>query len=115
MRPLQTDLSIYEKFSFERPVIGIKFQFFKPEGIEPLAPEPSLSFCEMLVQAQKSGKPFYFGKDYREACVGKILLGMQDMEAFAESGQIGEQLQIFQEARANFAFYQHVSKFPRDV
>jgi uncharacterized protein (DUF169 family) len=115
MRPLQTDLSIYNNFHFERPPIGIKFLFFKPEGIEALPPEKPLSWCEMLGEAQQSKKSFYFGKEFQESCVGKILLGMQDMEPFAESGQIGEKLQIFQEARANFAFYQHVPKFPKNT
>ena len=69
----------------------------------------------MLVEAQRPTKPFYFDRACQETCVGKILLGMQEMEPFAESGQIGEKLQIFQEARANYAFYQHVPKFDRNV
>jgi len=115
MRPLQTDLSIFEKFDFEKPPLGVKFQFFKPEKVDPLPAGKSLSLCEMLAEAQNSNKPFYFDKSYQEACVGKILLGMQDMESFAESGQIGEKLQIFQEARANYAFYQHVPKFAKNI
>jgi uncharacterized protein (DUF169 family) len=115
MRSVQTDLSIYRKFDFEKQPIGIKFLFFQPEDVAPLPVEKPLSFCEMLVEAQNSTKPFYFGTSYPETCVGKILLGMQDMESFAESGQIGEKLQIFQEARANYAFYRHVPKFQKDV
>jgi uncharacterized protein (DUF169 family) len=115
MRALQNDLSIYSKFNFERSPLGIKFLFFRPEGMEALSPEKTLSWCEMLVEAQQSPKAFYFGRDMQESCVGKILMGMQEMEPFAESGQIGEKLQIFQEARANFAFYQHVPKFPKNV
>lgn len=115
MRPLQNDLSILAKFNFERPPLGVKFLFFKPEGMQPLPPDKNLSLCEMLVEAQLTPKAFYFTKSFNETCVGKILLGMQDMEAFAESGQIGEQLGIFQEARANYAFYQHVPKFDKNV
>lgn len=115
MRPLQTDLSIYSKFGFERPAVGIKFLFFQPDGMDPLTADKNLSLCEMLVEAQQTSNPFYFGHNFKEACVGKILLGMQDMEAFAESGQIGERLQIFQESRANYAFYQHVPKFERNI
>ena len=115
MKPLRIDLSVYSKFNFERPPLGIKFHFFKPEGMEPLSPDRSLSLCEMIVEAQRSKTAFYFDRRYQETCVGRILLGMQDMEPFAESGQIGEKLQIFQEARANYAFYQHVPKFPRNV
>jgi uncharacterized protein (DUF169 family) len=115
MRPLQNDLSIFAKFNFERPPLGVKFLFFKPEGMQPLAPDKKLSLCEMLVEAQLTQKAFYFAKSCNETCVGKIILGMQDMEAFAESGQIGERLGIFQEARANYAFYQHVPKFDKNV
>ena len=115
MRPLQTDLSGFARFEFERSPIGIKFQFFRPDEIEPLAAEKELSLCEILREAQTSKNQFFLGKDHRETCVGKILLGMQDMEAFAESGQIGEKLQIFQEARVNYAFYKHVPKFNRNI
>jgi uncharacterized protein (DUF169 family) len=115
VKALQTDLSIFEKFDFERPVLGVKFLHFKPEALEPLPQEKNLSFCEMLVEAHKARDPFYFSKEHNETCVGKILLGMQEMEAFAQSGQIGERLQIFSEARANYAFYQHVPKFEKNI
>jgi uncharacterized protein (DUF169 family) len=113
MRPLQTDFSIYHKFNFERSPVGVKFLFFRPTGVKPLAIDKNLSFCEMLVEAQKTATPFYFGKENNETCVGKILLGMQDMEPFAESGQIGPRLGIFQEPRANYIFYQYVPKFSK--
>jgi uncharacterized protein (DUF169 family) len=115
MKPLTTDLSIYAKFNLERPPIGVKFLFFKPDQMKSLQSEKPLSLCEILVEAQNSSFPFYFDRQYAETCVGKILLGMQDMEPFAESGQIGERLQIFQEARANYAFYQHVPKFDKNI
>jgi uncharacterized protein (DUF169 family) len=115
MRPLQTDLSVFKKFNFERAPLGIKFQFFKPDAMDPLPSGKSLSLCEMLTEAQRSDAPFYIDKNSQETCVGKILLGMQGMEPFAESGQIGERLQIFQEARANYAFYKHVPKFEGDI
>jgi uncharacterized protein (DUF169 family) len=115
MRPLQTDLRVFTKFEFERSPIGIKFQFFRSDGIDPFPMDKERSLCEILREAQTGGTPFYLGKDHRETCVGKILLGMQDMEAFAESGQIGEKLQIFQEARANYAFYKHVPKFDKNI
>lgn len=115
MRPLQTDFSIFSGFDFERPPVGVKFLFFKPENMPQLAPEKNLSFCEMLVEAQTTASPFYFGREDKEACVGKILLGMQDMEPFAESGQIGGRLEIFQEPRANYVFYQYVPKFAKNI
>jgi uncharacterized protein (DUF169 family) len=113
MRPLQTDLSIYSQFNFTRSPVGVKFLFFRPEGLKPLAADKNFSFCELLVEAQKTATPFYFGKENNETCVGKILLGMQEMEPFAESGQIGARLGIFQEPRANYIFYQYVPKFDK--
>jgi uncharacterized protein (DUF169 family) len=115
MRPLQTDLSVYKKFDFPKPPVGIKFLFFRPEGLMQLSKNSSLSFCEFLTEAHKASAPFYFARDNTETCVGKFLLGMDDMHPMAESGQIGERLGIFQEARANYKFYQHIPRFPRNV
>ena len=58
MRPLQTDMSIYSKFKFERPPVGVKYLFHKPEGIEPL--DKSLALCEMLKEAQQRGHSLLF-------------------------------------------------------
>jgi len=97
MRPLKQDLSVLKKLEFKVPPVGVKFLFFRPEAMEQLSTETNLSFCEMLTEAQRRGTPFYFSKENSEACVGKILLGMEDMAPFAESGQIGARLEIFQE------------------
>jgi uncharacterized protein (DUF169 family) len=115
MKALKTDLAAFKKLDFLKPPVGLKFSFFKPEGIKPLAMSKNLSFCEMLVEAQQSSIPFYFSKKNKEACIGKILLGMEKMEGFAESGQIGARLGIFQEPRANYSFYKHVPKFDSGV
>ena len=77
--PLQTDLSAFSRLGLERPPVGVKYLFFRPEGMEQLPVEKSLSFCEMLKEAQFAEKPFYFGRENNETCVGKILLGMADM------------------------------------
>lgn len=109
------DLSILNGLGLKAPPIGIKFLFYRPVGIEQLSLERGLSFCEMLREAQKNLTPFFFGTENRETCVGKFLLGMEEMEPFAESGQIGPKLGIFQEPRANYAFYKYVPKFPTGV
>ena len=99
MRPLQTDLSIYNKFNFERPPLGIKYLLHRPEGIEPVG--KSLPFCEMFKEAHQSGRAFYFTKE-DEDCFGKMALGMaSDPTPFGESGLIGYKMGIFQEPRAN--------------
>lgn len=115
MRPLQTDLSVYEKLDFDKPPVGVKFLFFRPDGMAPLPMEKNLSFCELLGEAWQAENPFYFSKENNEACVGKFLLGMEDMAPFAESGQIGARLEIFNEPRANYIFYQYVPKFEKGI
>lgn len=110
MRALQTDLSIYKKFDFEKPPVGVKFLFNKPEGIERL--DKSLGFCEMLKEAHQRGTTFYFDKD-NEDCVGKMPLGMMDISPVLEGGLLGPELGIYQEPRANTRIYQHIPMFAR--
>ena len=112
MRPLQTDLSIFEKFKFEKPPVGVKFLFFRPEGIEQL--DKSLAACEAIKEAHQRGTPFYFAKE-NEDCFGKVPLGWEDMPPWGEGGQLGLKFEIFQEARPNTRIYQYLPKFPRDT
>jgi uncharacterized protein (DUF169 family) len=105
MRPLRTDLSIFNQFNFERPPVGVKFLFSKPDDIARL--NKKLGFCQMLKEAHQSDNAFYFDKD-NEDCVGKLPLGMMDSLPVLESGQLGPELEIYQEARANARIYQHI-------
>jgi uncharacterized protein (DUF169 family) len=100
MRPLKTDLSIYNKFKFEKSPVGINYSFHKPEGIEKL--DKQLGLCEMVKEAQERGKPFYFTKE-NENCVGKMFLGMTvgDKPHRSDGGNLGVKFGIFQEGRAN--------------
>jgi uncharacterized protein (DUF169 family) len=115
MRPLQTDLSVFSKLDFERPPVGVKYLFFRPKGMEQLSMDKNLAFCEMLREAQLATAPFYFSKENNETCVGKILLGMTEMEPFAEAGQIGPRLGMVQEARVNHNFYHHVPRLSKGI
>jgi uncharacterized protein (DUF169 family) len=112
MRPLQSDLSIYSKFNFENPPVGIKYLIDRPEGIEQL--DKSLPLCEMLKEAHQRGTPFYFTKE-NENCVGKLVMGMLATSPTSGSGQIGVEFEIFQEARANRNLYQYQPKLPNGI
>jgi uncharacterized protein (DUF169 family) len=106
MRPLRTDLSIFEKFNFEKPPVGVKYLFHKPEGIEQL--DKSLALCEMLKEAQQSGTPFYFTKD-NESCFGKGILGMRgESPEITDGGLLGIKFEIFQEPQANRRMRQYI-------
>jgi uncharacterized protein (DUF169 family) len=110
MRPLTQDLSIFNKFDFENPPVGVSFQLTKPAGIEPL--DKTLPFCQMIREAQERGTPFYFTQE-NEDCFGTLVLGMEDTPPFAEGGLLGEKFEIFQDARANRRLYQDLPKFAR--
>jgi len=100
MRPLTLDLSGFTKLNLESPPVGVKFLYHRPEGIPQL--DKQLALCEMLPEAQKREKAFYIRKE-NENCFGKQALGMTDAGAppFAESGEMGVKLGVFQDARAN--------------
>jgi len=111
MRPLQTDLSIFEKFKFEKPPVGVKFLFARPEGLKQL--DKSLALCEMIKEAQQSSAPFYMAKE-NEACVGKIAMGWEEV-SLVEAGLVGPPLGIYQEPRANNQLYQYAPKFKKGI
>lgn len=109
------DYSVLDKLEFDLTPIGVKFSFFRPEGISPLEKEARLSLCEMLKLSQTENRSFYLSKEHNETCIGKVLLGMDDMASFAESGQIGERLGVFEEARCNQNLYQYVPKIDKGL
>jgi uncharacterized protein (DUF169 family) len=114
MRPLRQDLSIFDRFNFERPPIGIKFLFHRPEGIEQL--DKKLGLCEMIRETHQRKAPFYMSKD-NESCFGTIPLGMEafpeSVVSYAESGEVGPKFDIFQEARANRRVYDYLPKLAK--
>jgi uncharacterized protein (DUF169 family) len=111
VKPLESDLSVYDKFDFENPPVGVKFLLGKPEGIEQL--DKSLPICEMIKEAHRRETPFYITKE-NEDCFGKVPMGWGEIP-FAEGGYIGEELGIYQEARANSRLYLQAPKFSKGV
>ena len=112
---LRNDYSPLLDLGLDAPPIGVKFSFFRPEGIPPLASDTELSLCEILRKAQLDNKPFYFSKENKETCIGKIIMGMEDFTPFETSGQIGQRLGVFEEARANQNLYQFVPKLDKGI
>ena len=102
MQPLKLDLSVWTKIGFERPPVGIKYDFEKPQGIPQL--DKKLNLCEMAIEAQRRNMPFYITKD-NETCAGKMMLGMVTEHMVPNTGQIGVEFEIFQDARANRNVY----------
>jgi uncharacterized protein (DUF169 family) len=104
---------VLKKLELKSSPMAVKYTFFRPEGIEQLGLESKRSFCEMFRYAQTTESAFYFNNKNTETCVGKFLLGMEEMAPFAESGQIGPRLGVFDDARANQYFYQFVPRLEK--
>ena len=109
MGSIQQDLSIFSKFNFDRPPVGVKFLPNRPDGIEKL--DKILDFCEMLPEAQE-GNAFYVTKE-NFTCVGPLILGMIEHEPIFESGQVGPKLEVFKDVRANQRIYHVIPKLQK--
>ncbi|NLV50194.1 MAG: DUF169 domain-containing protein [Clostridiales bacterium] len=111
----RSDFSPLSDLDLEAPPVGIKFSFFRPENISPLEAEAELSLCEILRKSQLENRAFYFSDENKETCIGKIVLGMESFSTFETSGQIGERLGVFEDARANQNLYQFIPKLDPGV
>jgi len=109
MNSIQRNLSIFNKFKFERPPVGVKFLPTKPAGVKRL--DKVFDFCEMLKEAQEAGSFYAAKEDF--TCVGPLLLGMVERDPIFESGLVGPALQVFKEGRANRRVYQIIPKLPK--
>jgi uncharacterized protein (DUF169 family) len=109
MSSIREDLSIFNKFDFERKPVGVKFLPSKPEGIKSL--DKILDFCEMLPEAQE-GDAFYVTKE-NFTCVGPLILGMIEHEPIFESGQVGPSLEVLKDVRANQRIYHVLPKLQK--
>jgi uncharacterized protein (DUF169 family) len=110
MSAIQGDLSIFNKFEFERKPVGVKFLPAKPHGMKRL--DRILDFCEMLVEAQ-NGSTFYATRK-NFTCVGPLILGMVNNDPVFESGRVGPRLEVFKNARANRRIYQFLPRLARN-
>ena len=99
------DYSIFEKFSFERKPVGVKYSLDKPEGIKEARKE--LALCEAFKEAQES-EPFYITK----VQCGEQVIGQVDYPPLMYSGQLGPMFSMFKNAGANRRIYDYVPHLP---
>lgn len=112
MKPLTQDFSILRKLNLINDPVGVKFLYRVPIGIEKL--DKKMAICEMLREAQEGAAPFYITAE-NEDCFGAVTLGMAEMPPFAEAGEIGLELEIFGESRANSRIYNYLPKMHKGV
>lgn len=98
MKPLTLDLSVFERFGFENPPVGVKFLFDRPEGIERL--DKKLFLCGMAAEAFKREAPFYADME-NQACPPSVHVLGHKLPPAVEGGNLGVELKIFKDAYAN--------------
>jgi len=84
MSSLTQDLTIFNRFNFERQPVGIKYLYHKPKGIERLSKD--MAVCEMLIEAQ-TGNPFY-ADQANYTCAETIFSG-EEHDAVFRAGGLG--------------------------
>ena len=112
MSSVQQDLSIFNKFNFELPLVGVKFLFNKPEGIERL--NKNIALCEMLKEAQQRQSPFFVEPENQSCQPGEYVWGCDSLKVF-ESGQFGVALKVFKDARADVKTHQYIRRLDKDI
>ena len=112
MSSIQQDLSVFKKFNFEIPPVGVKFLLNKPDGIEKL--DKNVAFCAMLKEAQQRVTPFYAEPENQSCQPGAYVWGSDSPKVF-ESGLFGVALKVFKEARADVRIHQHVRRLDKDT
>jgi uncharacterized protein (DUF169 family) len=110
MQPLTLDLSIYGRFEFTSPPVGVNFVFEKPEGIERL--DTKVAFCGMIGEAQRRGTPFYVDVDNHRCTPGTHVLGCDLPEAVL-GGYFGSAMGQFKGAYANRRLYEVLPTFEK--
>ena len=105
----KNDFSIFEKFKFQRPPVGVKFLYDKPEGIPHL--KGKKAFCAMLPEAHK-GEAFYAGKEDHE-CHGTFALGQTDIPPYFGSGAVVAEVAQVDQPRAGREVYRVLPKLDK--
>jgi uncharacterized protein (DUF169 family) len=104
------DYDIFNKFHFERPPVGVKYTFKRPERIGRLGEKMTL--CEMLKRAQE-GNAFYADKN--NLTCGSWPLGMEDSSPMMQSGDFAAALKVFEEPRSGSRLYPQVPTIRRGL
>jgi uncharacterized protein (DUF169 family) len=103
------DFSVFKKFNFERPPVGVKFLYEKPKGIQKL--KVKKAFCQMLPEAHK-GKPFYAGREDHD-CHGTFGLGQAEIPPNFGSGVVVADVGQVNEPRAGREVYRTLPKLEK--
>jgi uncharacterized protein (DUF169 family) len=98
VNPLTLDLSVFARFEFQDPPVGVKFMVERPEGMQRL--DTKAPFCGMIGEAHRRRTAFYTDLENHGCPPATHVLGW-DLPPAVEAGCLGPELKIFKEPYAN--------------
>ena len=102
----------FSNLELQYPAIGVKFCRNRPEGFQQA--EGVDVFCSFLKKAQDENRAFFTTVE-NDKCMGKVVLGMTDLETNHGSGQVGYEIGAFRTAAANARLYHEAPTLKRGV
>lgn len=112
MKLKKKDFSVLDGFKFDIQPVAVKYFVRTPKNISHI--DQKMTFCEMLVKAQK-GDVFYSDAKDHTCGAGPFVLGQIDIESPFVSGEYGAGLQVFCDERAAGRLYHYIPHIARNV
>ncbi len=92
--------------------VAVKFCRNRPENYQQA--EGTDVFCSFVKKAQDENRAFFTTMD-NDKCMGKVVLGMTDLETNHGSGQVGYEMGVFRTPAANARLYHEATMLKRGV
>ena len=92
--------------------VAVKFCRNRPENYQQA--EGTDMFCSFLKKAQDENMAFFTTVE-NDKCMGKVVLGMTDLETNHGSGQVGYEMGVFRTPAANARLYHEATMLKRGV
>jgi uncharacterized protein (DUF169 family) len=103
---------IFSDLELPYPAVAIKFCRNRPDSLQ--RAENIDPFCSFLKTAQDENRAFFTTVE-NDKCMGKVVLGMTDLETNHGSGQVGYEMGLFKTAAANARLYHEATMLKRGV
>jgi uncharacterized protein (DUF169 family) len=102
----------FSELDLQYSAIAVKFCRNRPEGYT--RAEGIDAFCCFLKKAQDENRAFYTTVE-NDKCMGKVVLGMVELETNHVSGQVGYEMGLFRTPAANARLYYEAPMLKRGV
>ena len=103
---------IFSDLELPYPAVAVKFCRNRPDSMQ--RAENVDPFCSFLKKAQDEYRAFFTTVE-NDKCMGKVVLGMTDLETNHGSGQVGYEMGLFKTAAANARLYHEATMLKRGV